>query len=415
MPENPLYTPAQKTVEDRAMALLRRPEMERVRMIVAMLFRNAVAWPSRGEMDRFDGMIEEYLFHHAMRAANGDANFPEAIRFMVPAHTWFGRDVPGSRWGGDSPDFVYRTVPIADGGQYEIRGTVAGKGPHSVNYSLMADNTASPVTQTILDSLDMDIAADGGFTITVDGTPADGRRNHIQTRPGADFIMVRDALGDWMSESANALAVTRLNPGADPKSEDEMARHLARIAVDGVYYTIYCTVSGSGQAPNTIRPPQSSGAFGGMPSQWGCKGNVAVGDGDAIVVRSNAAGATFRNLVLTDPFHISIDYWKRTSSLNMVEMAPDEDGHFTYVIAQRDPGIHNWLDMGGVRRAMFGQRWQAFARGVEHDDPWMTVQLVRFDDLDKELPDGVKRIDEQGRKQQLALREAGYKRRFAES
>ena len=71
MPQNPLYTPEQKAIEDKAMALLRRPEMERVKTIVTMLFRNAVAWPSRGQMDRFDNMIEEYMFFHAMRAANG--------------------------------------------------------------------------------------------------------------------------------------------------------------------------------------------------------------------------------------------------------------------------------------------------------------------------------------------------------
>lgn len=414
MPQNPLYTPEQKAIEDRAMALLRRPEMERVKTIITMLFRNAVAWPSRGQMDRFDSMIDEYMFFHAMRAANGDANHPQAARFMVPPHHWFGRDVPGSRWGGDSPDFVYRNIPIRHGGKYEIRGRVAGKGPHSVNYSLMADNTAAPVTQSILDSLDMQIAADGSFIIEVDGNPAEGRKNHIQTKPGADFIMVRDALGDWRSDMANALEVVRLNPDAGPKSDEAMAQHLAKIAVDGVYYTVYCTVSGSGQAPNTIRPPLSSGAFGGMPSQWGTKGNIDLAEGDAIIVRSNAAGATFRNLVLTDPFHISIEYWKRTSSLNMVQIAPDADGDFTTVIAHRDPGIHNWLDTGGVQRMMFGQRWQAFDRGAKHDDPWMTAKLVKFDDLEKELPDGVKRIDTAGRKRQCADRQAGVDRRFVE-
>ena len=291
---------------------------------------------------------------------------------------------------------------------------MAGKGPHSVNYSLMADNTAAPVTQSILDSLDMDLAADGSFVIEVDGNPAEGRKNHIQTKPGADFIMVRDALGDWRSDMANALEVVRLNPDGGAKSEDAMAAHLAKIAIDGVYYTVYCTVSGSGQAPNTIRPPLSSGAFGGMPSQWGTKGNIDLAEGDAIVVRSNAAGATFRNLVLTDPFHISIEYWKRTSSLNMMQIASDEDGDFTTIIAHRDPGIHNWLDTGGVRRMMFGQRWQAFDRSAKHDDPWMTAKLVKFDDLEKELPDGVKRIDEAGRKRQCADRQAGVDRRFVE-
>ena len=47
-------------------------------------------------------------------------------------------------------------------------------------------------------------------------------------------------------------------------------------------------------------------------------------EGDALIVRSNEAGAQFRNLILTDAFHMSIEYWKRTSSFNMRQMAADE-------------------------------------------------------------------------------------------
>ena len=415
MTKNPLATPAQRQTEDTAMALLARPEIERVRQIVTLLWNNATAWPSRDQRDRFQPMIEEYLFHHAMRAANGDANLPQATRFMAPPHHWFGRDVPGSRWAGDSPDFIYRTIPIAHGGKYEIRGKASCAVPPTVNYSLMDNNSAAPVTQAILDSLDMDIAADGSFVITVDGAPPEGRKNHLQTRLGADFIMVRDAFGDWLNQSANALEVTRLNPDAGPKSDEDMARQLAKIAVDGVYYSFYITQSGNGTGPNELRPPMSAGAFGGMPTQWGCKANLALDDDQALIVRSNAAGAGFRNLVLTDAFHISIEYWQRTSSLNMDQMAADEDGDFTFVVSARDPGIHNWLDNGSVRRTQFGQRWQAFARGAKNPDPWMTSRVVKFADLEKELPSGVKRIDAISRHEQITAREAGYRRRFEDS
>jgi hypothetical protein len=412
MSANPLSTPAQRATEDKALALLRRPEMERIRAIVTLLWNNATAWPSRDQRDRFQPMIDEYMFHHAMRAANGDANHPQATRFMAPPHHWFARDLPGSRWAGDSPDFIYRTIPIAHGGRYEINGKQSCKLAPTVNYSLMDNNSAAPVTQAILDSLDMEFASDGSFVITVDDTSAEGRKNHIQTRPGADFIMIRDAFGDWLNQSANALEVSRLNPDAGPKSEDDMARHLAKIAVDGVYYSFYITHSGNGTGPNELRPPMSAGAFGGMPTQWGCKANLVLDDDQALIVRSNAAGAGFRNLVLTDAFHISIEYWKRTSSLNMDQMAADEDGDFTFVVSARDPGIHNWLDNGGVRRTQFGQRWQAFARDVKNPDPWMISRLVKFDDLDTELPAGVKRIDRGGRKAQIAARQRGYLRRF---
>jgi len=414
MPSNPLANAAQKAVEDRALALLARPDLQRVRATVTLLWKQVSGWPNRDQADRFDNMIDEYMFHHAFRAANGDANHPQVARFMAPPHRWFGRDVPGSRWAGDSPDFVYRTIPIAHGEHYVIEGRATSAEPPTVNFSLMADNTASPVTQALLDSLDMDIAADGSFTVTIDDSPAEGRRNHIQTRPGADFLMIRDALGDWQVQSPNALTVTRLDPVADPKSDDAMAAHCARIALDNVYYTYYCTQSGAGQPPNQIRPPMSAAAFGGMATQAGTKGNLDLAEDAALIVRGNAAGAQFRNVTLTDAYHMSIEYWKRTSSFNMTQMAADEDGDFTFVIAHRDPGVHNWLDTGGLRRTIFGQRWQAFRRDATNPEPWMSVREVRFDALERELPDGVARIDSDGRAAQLAARAAGFARRFAE-
>jgi len=412
----PLTTPAQKRIEDRAMALLERPEMQRAKAATELLWRNAVAWPARSQADRFDNMIEEYLFHHAMRAANGDPHHPEVACFMTPERHWAGRRVPGSRWAGDSPDFIYRTIPIAHGGRYLIEGKATCAEAPTVNYSLMGDNTAQPVTLTLLDSLDMEIGADGSFEITVDDTPADGRPNHIQTKPGADFIMVRDALGDWETQGPNTLTVRRLDPTADPLDDEALVRKCARIALDGLYYTYYCTQSGQGQPPNEVRAPMSAGAFGGMATQYGAKGLLRLGPDQALIARSNGAGAGFRNLMLTDAFHMSIDYWKRTSSLNMVQLAPDEDADdmFTCVVSAQDPGVHNWLDTAGLAPVNFGQRWQAFARDGSAGTPTMEARLVRFDDLERELSDGVKRIGPAERAAQIDCRRKGYARRWTE-
>jgi len=411
---NAYATESQRAVEDRALALLKRPELQRARAIVTTLFHNVIDWPERDQVGRFENMFDEYMFHHAFRAANGDPNFPEVARFMVPRHHWFGRDVPGSRWAGDSPDFIYRTIPVAHGGRYEIYGNPTCSDAPIVFYSLMRDTTAAPVTQSLLESLDLRFESDGSFIITVDETPPNGRPNHLQTKPGAEFIMVRDAFPDWLNQSPNTLTVRRLNRDGGPRSEQDMARHAAKIAVEGVYYTYYCTQSGKGQAPNTVRPPMSSAIFGAVATQWGVKGHLDLADDQAIIVRSNAAGALFRNAVLTDVFHMSIEYWKRTSSLNMLQMAPDEDGDFTYVISHCDPGIHNWLDTGGVRRMIFGERWQGFTRTGSRSEPWMTTKLVKASDVASELPDGVRRIDASGRKAQIAARQVGFNRRFSE-
>jgi hypothetical protein len=45
----------------------------------------------------------------------------------------------------------------------------------------------------------------------------------------------------------------------------------------------------------------------------------------------------------------------------------------------------------------------------------MTTELAKLDDLEKALPGGVRRIDTAGRRDQIAIRGAGFARRFVES
>ena len=410
--DNPIATVEQRDLEATALHLLQRPELQKARTMAAILWRNVMAHPAREQMSRFDGMIDEYVFHYALRAANSDALNPKILRIMAPPSHWFGRDVPGSRWGGDSPDFIYRMIPLAHGSRYEIHGHSTCAQPPSTTYSMMTSN-ASPATLSLLDNADMRVAADGKFVITIDDSPAQGRANHLQTQPGLEHLLVRDALGDWLTQSPHALRVYLLDKSnSPPLTDEEMAQRAARYLIDALYYAFYCTQSGSGQALNELRVPVSSASFGGMPTQWGTKGNLQLEDDEALVVNANAAGALFRDTVLCDQFFMSLNYWSRTGSYNNAQMAADDDGRFTYVVAHQDPGVHNWLDTGGLRRTVFGHRWQAFPRGHVGETPTISARVVKFKDLMHELPAGVRLIDAVGRREQLMRREAGFKRRF---
>jgi len=409
---NPVATPDQRDLEGLALGLLDHKETERARMMVSILWRNAVAWPLREQMDEFDWALREYLFYHALRAANSDPQRPRVLRIMATPGHWFGRDVPGSRWGGDSPDFIYRMMPVARGRRYVLEGRVTCAEAPLATFSLMTGTTV-PVTLGLLDSVDMAIGADGRFTITLDDEPANGRPHHIQLKPDSDHLLVRDAIGDWVAQTPNQLAIHALDaPELPPPDEAEYARRMSRSALDSFYYSFYCSQSGSGQAPNDIRSPSSSAAFGGMPTQWGTKSNIELDEDEALIVTASASQARFTDATLVSPFFLSLDYWRATSSLNMTQMRADADGSFTYVIAHRDPGVHNWLDTGGRRKTVFGHRWQAFPPGVTPSAPQIATRKVRFSDLASELSAGVLRIDAAQRAAQLAARAEGIALRF---
>ena len=102
-----------------------------------------------------------------------------------------------------------------------------------------------------------------------------------------------------------------------------------------------------------------------------------------------------------------------STGLNSAQMAADADGRFTYVVAHRDPGVHNWLDTTGLNELLAVHRWQSLPHDMDvSSQPALTCRTIRFDQLDKVLPAGVRRVSAAERQAQVARRTAGFERRF---
>jgi len=414
LPKNPCANADQIEQERLALRIMARDDIQQTRAFIEVIWKNAVAYPLAAQMDRFQNMLDEFVCNFVLRALATDGNYPRPLRRGQPPHSWFGHSLPGSRWGGTSPNFIYRMIAFNGDARYELKSVPAGQAPNSVTYTMM-EHMPSLKTLKTIESANLESDSEGATLITIGPEPADGRKNHIQTSPGSFHLVVRDALGDWMNETPYHLLVQRLDPPTrDPMSEDEIAQEAIRQMKESVYYVYYISQAGAGQAPNQLRLPQSSATFGGMASQIGARSTLELTPDEALIIHANRAGAGFRDAGLNDAFHLSLNYWSHTGNLNMTQMAPDEDGDFTYVVSHTDPGVHNWLDTGGLQRTSFGHRWQAFDRNPGDAGPIITTRVVKFDNLAKELNSGVCRIDSVGRAAQIDLRMAGFKRRFEE-
>ena len=130
--------------------------------------------------------------------------------------------MPGTRWGIDNPDSVYRVIPISGDERYIISGRV-GANRMTENYFTLWD--ANMGTVAVLNGRTMAVESDGSFTITVDSEPAGDRPNHVQTTPVAHEFYIRDVLLHWERDDPNHLSVQRL--GGPPKTP---ARTRARTA-----------------------------------------------------------------------------------------------------------------------------------------------------------------------------------------
>jgi hypothetical protein len=92
----------------------------------------------------------------------------------------------------------------------------------------------------------------------------------------------------------------------------------------------------------------------------------------------------------------------------MHQVSIDADGGVRVILAHRDPGYHNWLDVAGREEGMIVLR-----NFVAKSAPVPTMRKVRLADLARELPAGMRRVTTQERAQSLEHR-TGYLKRHGE-
>ena len=410
---NPVANVDQRHVEDLARELIERPELAQAREKAGYLWRVVTEYTAGPQISRLENMLAECTVNYALKGAL-DPDYPRIVRLLQAPGRWFGRDMPGSRWGGDNPDNAYRLAPVAHGARYVVFGQRMPGGVANVTYTLVA-NTATSVTLATLEDCDVVTNADGSFVLTIDDQPAAGRPNHLQTQAGVKFLFVRDSMNDWARETPNALRIHRLDPPSrPPRTLAEMAQFAAYHFVDDVYLLYWFTRLNYGFPPDAMRPPRGSGGVGGLRSQMGSQGLIRLQENEAMVVTATDAGAAFRDFVLHDVWYLTIEYWQRQTSLTAGQMAADDDGRYTFVIAHEDPGVHNWLDTGGLHEIYALHRWQGLPRDESAPLPQITSRVVPLGDFARALPKGVRTLSRTERAEQLARRQRDFLVRFAE-
>ena len=411
---NPIANADQIWVEQAALRLLQRNDIKAALQQARALWATVSETASDEAKALLDDFIEEYGLNYAFKACNSDANHPRVFQNWMLAHEWFGHRIGSARIGGDNPDNGYRLIPIEHGGHYRIDGRQLGEGPADVTWTIVA-NQGTSMTLASLVNEDLVVGEDGAFTVTVDDQPANGRPNHLQTQRGALFLFIRDSLGDWDRERPNALRVTRLNPtAAAPITDDEMAWRAIDWMVRDVPLYYWFTMLTHGKPVNRLVPPQGSGGVGGLRSQVGCYGTLVIADDEAYVIKVSGGNAKFRDIVVHDWWHRSINPDTGTGSLNNAQIAADEDGNFTFAIGPTDPGIHNWLDTGGLHETILLHRWQGIPRATldEEMPRLISEELVKLEDIERATR-GAVRITAEQRKSQIALRRESWLNRYS--
>jgi hypothetical protein len=408
---DPVATTSQHEQELAALELTGHPTVKAAYRSVAQtwLGRAKASEPMRAS---FDDAFAEVMFSAAVWSSNQDKLRPKVSCITRLGHPVADHAIPGSRWGIDNPDSVYRVIPISGDERYEIRGRV-GENRMTENYFTLWD--ANMGTVAVLNGRTMEVGSDGSFTITVDSEPAAGRPNHVQSTPEAHEFYIRDVLLNWDRDDANHLTVQRFGtgPATPPRTPDQQADATAAMMAYFANFTGKLSHGVYKVAPNDFNLAWSADKAGAMRNQVYVMGRFDLNPGESFVVDVSDGGAEYFTVPLSNIWGTTLDIVDRTGSLNKAQSVPNEDGTYTYVISPTDPGVANWIDSDGLNEGILTLRMAEFGSDGPKEDLGAHGRVVKLDDLEAEVPT-LRRVSERERATELADRRAGYLRRLPE-
>jgi hypothetical protein len=411
-PANPIATDEQARFERAALAVLADPRMQ------ATITDRRAYWldqakPSPAMLQAFEKHYDEVVFGAIIWSLNTDPQRPAVVTITRIPHKLQGVDVPGSRWGLDNPDSVYRVIPIDGAERYVIRGSVPEPRLTENYFTLWNEHMG---TVDVLDGKELVLDADGGFEIFVDADEKGDRANHVRSSPAAVEFYIRDVIADWSRERPNVLSIERLGgaPKTPERSFDENVAGAQAMLAKNIDNTMRWNAQALNKDANGFDFTIDRDSDGALRNQLYIMGHFDLADDEALVIDIGLGGAEYFLAPITNIWGTTNEIVNRTSSLNLTQSVRNADGGLTYVVSRLDPGVWNWLDPCDMPEGLLTLRWAEFADGRPGEGFGAVSRVVKLDALNDVLPADTKRVTAEERKAQQAERAPTYLWRIEE-
>jgi hypothetical protein len=399
----PLLTADQIAVELMAKRLLGDLSLQSEIAEIGREFREKIPHGPR-TAQRFEHDYRQTVFNALLGVANSDSGRPRVHAVNLFPHRIDDLEIPGTRALHSNPDYVYRFVPVDGAGRYVLRGERPVSGPLAFEISLMGEGQA---TLANLSLSDLVIAPDGTFAVTIDPDDPNGRPNHLQSRPGARQLVIRDIFDRIETQRPMALAAERLDPPAGNAPTFAELAASAGPAIRGVVNGL----AGMGMVlkapPNTLPQPAFSNQNGTLMTQAYSIGHFRLADDEGLLIRMTLGTAVYAVVPVTNFWGGVGDFLNHRTSVGTPRAEMDPDGAYTFVVSPRDPGIFNWVDTNGLDEGIICARWVGF-RDELGPKPAIEARVMRVVELAAELPPGTPRCSPQQRQAQLAAHLRDY-------
>ena len=284
---------------------------------------------------------------------------------------------PFTKMGLDNPDTMYFGTRVQPGHSYVVtgqRGTTT-----DLSFQLLGGEYTDegvPVSEAAFDDRELEIAADGSFEWRF--TPKSPAQ-----------LVVREVYGDW-SQRRGTIAIKRVDTAGT--APPPLTRELIEKGYATAGKQLINRIKTWLQFPqwfylnlpaNTMVAPRLTP--GGLATQYSSVGHFDLAPEQALVITIPESDAPYLGFQLGSMWYISLDYINHQTSLNATQAQVDPDGKIRIVVADRSPGVTNWVETLGHRKGFLQFRWQRVSSELtEADGPG--VELVDFDAVPAALP-----------------------------
>jgi hypothetical protein len=329
-----------------------------------------------------------------------------------PEHPCFIRyETPHNQWGGPNPDNIYLRANVDPALSYRIWGNVSDVRQiiFSLNEGDMQLGEYGVFSERSLDDFEL---SEMGF-LEIFLSPDEQPRNWMPMHPKGRLLTIRLYQSDWERDAARPLHIERVGAEGVPRpfldaafvarGLDRSARWVEKTAS---FWNAYTSAGWERATPNAAAPARP--APGGADNILYGSCFFELQSDQALVLACAPPDADYFGFSIhTLGWLESGDFAERQTSLSGHQLHLDEDGLMRIVVAQRDPGVPNWLDVEGRARGLLVYRW-VWSR----DNPTPDSRVIPLAEVRAAMPSDHPVIDAAERRCSLTRRREAAWNRF---
>lgn len=312
------------------------------------------------------------------------------------------------------PDFMYQGTPIRGDGVYRISGNVGTSlfVDVNVNSGYWANGTGGK-TLNAYRLEDLTIAPDGGFDVILSNERPEGYSGDWwRLDPQGRRLGARRAAYDWLNEIDARLTIERLDlPARRPRRpKEDIARRMTELTdwveIATVKWLEHINAQKAKAVVNDLVVHDYS-HMGGADGQTYLEGLYDLAPDEALLIDTEVPQVCrYWSFLVTDELFATLDWMHRFSSINGHQAKLSSDGRFRAVISAEDPGVPNWIDIGGYRTGLIQGRWNNPSSA-----PIPTCTRMKLADVWKHMPNDTPKVSARERDELLRLRRKGAQMR----